>query len=118
MAEKLQREIKGDEGRLLFEAIPSLRKIIGGNSTTNSGHSSRCHQERRHSCEACQHIDEEEKVQESLDSFSESGSHRINYLIKRFVSVISSIGDPIVLLIDDIQVSLGYVLFCLVVVFV
>ena len=101
MATKLRREIKEDEGNLLFEAIPSLRKIIGGecNKAEDVMH-------RRHSCDACQHVEEEEgTMPESLESFSEGGSHRLNYLIKRVISVISSIGDPIVCLIDDIQVS-------------
>ncbi|KAL7541321.1 hypothetical protein ACHAXR_010809 [Thalassiosira sp. AJA248-18] len=97
---KLRQEIKTDEGKLLFQAIPSLRKIIG----------SECQQDevvlnRRHSCDACIHYEteEEEKIPETLDSFSESSSHRLNYLIKRVVAIISSIGDPIVFLIDDIQ---------------
>lgn len=107
MAEKLRREIKGEEGKLLVEAIPSLRKIIGVDELYNH-HNKEGEQagvtittgKRRHSCHACQHL-EEEKVQNNLDSFSESGSHRLYYVIKRFVSVISSIGDPIVLLIGE-----------------
>lgn len=99
VASKLRREIKGDECKLLLEAIPSLRKILGGG-----------HQQdiaivhRRHSNEAALHrIDEEEKAQESIVPYSDSGSHRLNHLMKRVVSVMSSIGDPIVFLIDDVQ---------------
>ena len=101
VAEKLRREIDGDEGKILFEAIPSLRKIICGEPSSQKESDI---ESRPHFCEECQHL-EEVKVDGVSENFSESGSNRLNYLIKRFVSVISSIGDPIVLLIDDIQVS-------------
>ena len=107
---KLQREIKAEEGRLLLEAIPSLRKIISGAECKE--HGAECQQQggctfnqhvvhRRYSCEIDQRGEEEKR---SCDIFSESGSHHFIYLIKRVVSVISSVGDPIVFLIDDIQV--------------
>mmetsp|Transcript_25283 Transcript_25283/g.60782 ORF Transcript_25283/g.60782 Transcript_25283/m.60782 type:complete len:1028 (+) Transcript_25283:177-3260(+) len=99
VAEKLRREIDGDEGKILFEAIPSLRKIICGEPSSQKESDI---ESRPHFCEECQHL-EEVKVDGVSENFSESGSNRLNYLIKRFVSVISSIGDPIVLLIDDIQ---------------
>lgn len=129
VAVKLRQVIRGeDEGKLLLDAIPSLRKIIGGdyyatsastnvtstNDTDvtlwgdNNGHHhdhSKYIHRSKHSCDACKDVIlEHEEESEMLDGF-ETRSHRFNYLIKQFVSVISSIGDPIVCLIDDIQVS-------------
>ena len=100
---KLRQEIKGDEKRLLYEATPSLRRMVGDVSHE--------HQERvvhrKHSCDLCHHMEEEEeKTLEAFDGFSEGRSHRLKYLIKRVASTISSVGDPIVCLFDDIQVSI------------
>mmetsp|Transcript_36638 Transcript_36638/g.77303 ORF Transcript_36638/g.77303 Transcript_36638/m.77303 type:complete len:1032 (-) Transcript_36638:196-3291(-) len=99
VAEKLRQETNGGEGRLLFGAIPSLRKLVECPHSNDAMHLS-------HSCDACQYLYEDEgMMRDNLESFSKSegGSHRLNYLIKRVVSTISSIGDPIVILIDDIQ---------------
>ena len=79
VSQKLRKEIKGDE-RLLFEAIPSLRRIITGGD--------------------CFPVEEEEG---KLESQVEHSSHRFLYLIRRIICAISSIGDPIVFLIDDVQ---------------
>lgn len=79
VSKKLRKEIKGDE-RLLFEAIPSLRRIITGGD--------------------CYPVEEEEG---KLESQVEHSSHRFLYLIRRIICAISSIGDPIVFLIDDVQ---------------
>lgn len=105
VSEKLRREIREEECKLLFEAIPSLRKIIGGRrrgSADDAGQEQKKkkqqHSSRRHSVASQESVDR-------VEIFSDSGSHRLNYLIKKVISVISSIGDPIVLLIDDIQVS-------------
>ena len=110
---KLRHEVKGEEVKLLFEAIPSLRKIFGEDNDFVHHHnasSGKFIANRRHSCSACSNhhlhtIDEEEKLQHSLYVSSENRNHILNQLIKRVTSVMSSIGDPIVFLIDDIQVS-------------
>ncbi|KAL7549174.1 hypothetical protein ACHAWF_012443 [Thalassiosira exigua] len=120
VAEKLRGEIRGDEGRLLLEAIPSLGKIVGRRSrssrsssrppktTAARGEGAAAASERRHSagrsCPACRHgEEEEEKVAEGPDVSLDCGGHRFVHLIKRVASVMSNIGDPIVFLIDDIQ---------------
>ncbi|KAL7547914.1 hypothetical protein ACHAWF_011188 [Thalassiosira exigua] len=100
VAEKLRSEIKGEEAKLLIEAIPSLRKLIGVDFAVEEK------SKRRHSCDGCQHhVDVHESVG-GLDGsqiYSESSGNRFIYLIKRVVSVISSVGDPIVFLVDDVQ---------------
>eukprot|EP00579_Thalassiosira_antarctica_P001271 CAMPEP_0201865614 /NCGR_PEP_ID=MMETSP0902-20130614/441_1 /ASSEMBLY_ACC=CAM_ASM_000551 /TAXON_ID=420261 /ORGANISM="Thalassiosira antarctica, Strain CCMP982" /LENGTH=874 /DNA_ID=CAMNT_0048390405 /DNA_START=134 /DNA_END=2756 /DNA_ORIENTATION=- len=93
LANKLRREIQREERTLLFEAIPALRRIIGG----------RCYPvdenyHPHHSCDACQ---DETKISHNLES--NSRAHRLNYLIRKFVSVMSDVGDPIILLLDDMQ---------------
>jgi len=108
VANKLRSEIKGEQdGKLLSQAIPSLRKILRhDHEEEQKDVTQQQQQQRRHSCDACQHVtEEEEKIPDSKDILSESRSHRFIFLIKRVVSVMSSIGDPIVCLIDDIQVS-------------
>ena len=105
VTKKLRRGIKGDECRLLSEAIPSLRKILGRECI----HEEYVAVQRRHSCDACKHMDltqegMEEKKEEQVDIFSETSSLRLSHLITKFSTIISSMDDPIVLLVDDIQV--------------
>ena len=79
---KFTREIKREERILLFEALPALRRIIDDGSG---------------SCES------DTKVFGTLESSSRA--HRLNYSIRKFVSIISSASGPIILLLDDMQVS-------------
>ena len=84
----MRREICGDaEGKILFEAIPALRDIMA--------------------CKEPHTSEEEKKAAEHVedDNFTESRLHRLNYLLKKFVNIISNMGDPVVLLVDDLQVS-------------
>jgi predicted ATPase len=73
----LKREIHENDGSLLCDAIPSLRNII------------------RDTCS-----------EESVDELASTKNrfHRLNYLLKKFIRVISSTGDPIIFLLDDMQV--------------
>ena len=98
---KVRRDIKGDESELLSKAIPSLRRILIGGSSNEQV--TLLQNINVHSCDkSCQqHRIEEEKKQED-NIFSESQS-RLTYLIKKFITIISNIGDPIVLLLDDMQ---------------
>lgn len=98
LANKLRREIQMEERTLLFEAIPALQRIIGLECDCYPIDEN-CHHQY-HSCAACQ---EETKISDNFES--ESRAHRLNYLIRKFVSVMSDLGDPIILLLDDMQVS-------------
>jgi predicted ATPase len=75
----LKREIHENDGSgsLICEAIPSLRKII-------------------------QDTCSEECVDELAST--KNRFHRLKYLLKKFIRVISSRGDPIIFLLDDMQV--------------
>lgn len=106
VVQALKGDIKDDEGRLLCEAIPVLKKIITCDHL--GGHASRM--DDKESSHRHQYpLEQEEKKEsersfEDEDSFTESRSHRLNYLMKKFIKIISNVGDPIVLLIDDMQV--------------
>eukprot|EP00804_Cyclotella_cryptica_P005610 CCRYP_000001-RE/>CCRYP_000001-RE protein AED:0.07 eAED:0.07 QI:0/0.85/0.75/1/0.85/0.5/8/3201/589 len=74
----LNKALDKNEGSLLCEAIPSLRNII---NYVSSHHS------------------------EDDSTSTKNRFHRLNYLMQKFIRVISSIGDPIILLLDDMQWS-------------
>lgn len=97
---KVQRQMKEDERELLCNAIPSLRKIMLNTS---------CHLKKETGQRLCSEINKlhniKEEEEESVDIYSES--HRLIHLIKKFTTIISSIGDPIVLVLDDVQVSIS-----------
>ena len=94
----MRKDIKGSDSKLLCEAIPSLRKILGV----------RMH--RLHSCDLCDNDGDEDDWNIREDGkvhFLENyGGTSLTYLMRRVVTIISSIGDPIVCLIDDIQVRM------------
>lgn len=141
VTDKLRAVIKKEEGRVLYEAIPALKKILTCDNlhdtddeeqdvTSNSSErlrrkseSSAVLQKKSRSFTLSTtlssnslfrnlHDQEEEKersdtsINHEEDDFqSESRSHRLNYLMKKFIHAISTVGDPIVLLIDDMHVS-------------
>lgn len=97
VTKKLKKEISVDEGKLLVEAIPSLKKVItaglGGavKPLTSAG---------------AQTYDFKDTGSVGDVTIADGRFHRLNYVLKKFISVISSTGDPIIFLIDDMQVSL------------
>jgi hypothetical protein len=85
----LRREIKEKERSLLFEVIPALRRIIGGDfSPIDENNPNNC--------------EDQTKISGAFDS--NSRAHKLYHAIKKFVSVISAVGDIIVFLLDDLQV--------------
>ncbi len=122
VAMKLKREIGIEEGRVLFDAIPALKRIFTcedayreDSSLTSRENGSQIRNDRnlpsnRNKIHGCYSLEEEEKKQsdrslESRHDYTESRAHRLNNLLKKFIHAISSVGDPIVLLVDDVQVS-------------
>lgn len=79
----LKKEFKKDEGSLLCEAIPSLRDVI----------------EDRCDVVSSNHSDSADDLASTKNRF-----HMLSFLVKKFIRVISSIGDPIIFLLDDMQV--------------
>lgn len=84
---KLKSGVQRDERTLLFEAIPSLQNLIGDHTTID---------------ENCQYG--HEAASQSLELSDSGRAQRFNYIIRKFVSVITDLGDPIILLLDDMQV--------------
>lgn len=85
IANKLKDEFDADQGKLLVEAIPSLKKIV--------------------------EVSNDQAIVASLTRneeapITEGRAHQLCFLLKKFIRVISSTGDPIVFLIDDMQVRL------------
>jgi predicted ATPase len=79
----LKKEFQKDEGSLLCEAIPSLRDVI----------EDRCDQVSSNRSESADDL-----------ASTKNRFHMLSYLVKKFIRVISSIGDPIIFLLDDMQV--------------
>jgi predicted ATPase len=76
----LRREVQADEGALLCEAFPVLRSILLD--------------------------DDDETFDATCDLRSTNNRfYRLHYLLKKFISAITSLGDPIIFLLDDVQVS-------------
>lgn len=122
VAEKLKREIGMEDGRVLFEAIPALERIFIRNENSRGEssssrhenwsqfHSDTIHAQNRNNNIGYFLLEEEEKKQsdrslESRHGYTEIRLHRLNHLLKKFIHAISSVGDPIILLVDDVQVS-------------
>lgn len=74
----LRKAIDENEGSFLCEAIPSLRNIIN-------------------------HVPSHHLEVDSTST--KSRFHRLNYLMQKFIRVVSSFGDPIIFLLDDMQVE-------------
>ncbi|KAL7520344.1 hypothetical protein ACHAWX_005068 [Stephanocyclus meneghinianus] len=74
----LRKAIDENEGSFLCEAIPSLRSIIN-------------------------HVPSHHLEVDSTST--KSRFHILNYLMQKFIRVVSSFGDPIILLLDDMQWS-------------
>eukprot|EP00970_Alexandrium_tamarense_P011175 scaffold2372_cov198-Alexandrium_tamarense.AAC.38 len=95
VANPLRHEIhKTDHRQILFEAIPSLRRIFEG---------------RRGGATVCIGGSSSEDLSNSNRSLNETtaevrSSHtKLHYLMKKFIRIVSSVGDPIVMLLDDMQ---------------
>ncbi|KAL3798194.1 hypothetical protein HJC23_005755 [Cyclotella cryptica] len=80
----LKKEFQKDEGSLLCEAIPSLRDLIEDSRYEVSFH----------------HSESSDDPTSTKNRF-----HMLSYLVKKFIRVISSLGDPIIFLLDDMQWS-------------
>lgn len=97
VTKKLKKEISVDEGKLLVEAIPSLKKVI----TAGLGDAV-----KPLTSAGAQTYDFKDTGSVGDVTIADGRFHRLNYVLKKFISVISSTGDPIIFLIDDMQVSL------------
>jgi predicted ATPase len=77
----LRSELQPDERAPLCEAFPPLRSILQD--------------------------DDDETTADYDNDFrpTKNHFHRLNYLLKKFISAITSLGDPIIFLLDDMQVS-------------
>lgn len=81
----LKKEFQKNEVSVLCEAIQSLREILDDDREEVSSHHS-----------------------EFADDPTSTNNrfHILSYLVKKFIRVITSMGDPIVFLLDDMQVKL------------
>jgi predicted ATPase len=82
----VSREIDINEGTFLCEAFPSLKRLLPHNDDETTSDPSKF---------------------TDFSMSSKNRSHRLNYLLKKFTSAVTSVGDPIVFLLDDVQVSVG-----------
>lgn len=85
----LNRELDPSEGTLLCDAFPPLKRLVPYNEEETSS-------------------DPSTFINDSSRS-SQNRSYRLNYVLEKFMSTVTtSVNDPIVFLMDDMQVSGSY----------
>lgn len=86
----LKKKISREEGDVLVDAIPSLQTVLGYNFRHNSDGS----------------LLGEEKLSDSMEDMTSrpaTSARKLPFIMKKFMSGISTVGDPICFLFDDVQ---------------
>ena len=90
IVQALEKEIEPSEGTLLCEAFPSLRGLLPYREDETSSELSKL-------------------FADDSSRSSKNRSNRLNYLFNKFISAITGlVADPIIFLMDDMQVSMHF----------